>query len=88
MAFDKQKHADTLLEVETLVCKALMLCEGMSDASCQMGDRQYGETSAGAFWLVAFALERVHELMTDTEVNFRLSHGLHYGSDAMGASNN
>lgn len=78
MLFDNQKHADALLEAEGLICKALMLCEGMDGANCQMGDKQYISAAAGAFSLMALALNGVHDLISEAESDFRLSHALHY----------
>jgi hypothetical protein len=67
MEFDKKKHADTLIELELLVCHCMMLSEGLRPANNQMSDRQYCNTAAGAFGLMAFALNHAYDLISEQE---------------------
>lgn len=78
MRFSNQQHVDTLLESAGLICHALMLCEGLTGASNQMGDKQYINAAAGAISLLAHALDRVNDLVSEAESDFRHSHGMHY----------
>lgn len=82
--FDKRKHADALLQASSLICKALMLCEGMEYANTQMDDRQYINAAAGAFGLMAFALDQATDLMYEAETDFRLSNELYYPAHSEG----
>ena len=77
--YDYKKHAEAMLEVESLVAYASNVCEGMHPANNQMEERQYNNTASGVFGLMAGALDRAYALMSEHEADFRRAHGLGYG---------
>ena len=80
MSFDKQKHAKALLDVEGIVISCEMLAEGLSPANNQMGESQFANAASGAFSLMAEALYNAMNLISEADRDFRLHHGLGWGS--------
>ena len=76
--FDKKKHAEDVFEASRLVCFASMVAEAMQPANNQMGEYQYCTCAAGIFGLMEFALSHAHELLSETEEEFRHEHSLSY----------
>ena len=68
-----QKKKDTavpnyrvdLLEVESIVCYAHQLCDGLYPASCQMDDKQFVQASAGALHMLSIALDKAHSILVN-----------------------
>lgn len=73
--FDAQEHFNAVLEIESIVCYASMLCEGMYPANGQMEEKQYMEVAAGAFYMLNVALEKAHGIINDMEGPFKAHHG-------------
>ena len=76
--FDYKKHADILLDVYCIVSNALKASEGLQLASGYLNLGQYSETAAGVFGLMALALDKAYDVLSEAERHFRLAHGLKY----------
>ena len=77
--YDYMKHAEEMLEVESLISYALMASEGLQPADDQMQEAQFRNTSTGVFGLIAFALDKAQGLLQERESDFRKAHGIGYG---------
>jgi hypothetical protein len=69
--FDAVKQVNALLEAECLVADAYLLCHGMSYADGQLDDARYPEAAAGALRLLALALEKAHEILSESGSSIR-----------------
>ena len=81
MQFDEKNHAEILLEASGLVGYAASLCEGLSPANGQMNHKQFNSTAAGAFGVLALALDKAFWALQEAEHDYRESHGITYGGD-------
>ena len=77
--FDPQKHFDTLMEIQHIVCHASMLCEELSLANGQMQEKQYCSAAAGAFYMLNIALEKAYSMIEDIEYPFKKQFGAKWG---------
>ena len=63
----KSLSEERWLKLESLVLNCHMLADFMSTANNQMNEKHYEEGAAGAFHLMAFALEEAHCIMDEYE---------------------
>ena len=73
--FNPQKHFDEMLEVESTLVYAFMLCEGMYPANNQMEDKQYMNACVGVFYMLSKALDIAHDMMNEMGIAFREHYG-------------
>ena len=68
----KPLYEEKWLKLEGLVLYSHMLADSMRSANNQMEDRQFSNGAAGAFHLMAFALEEAYNLMNEYDERFKI----------------